>query len=98
MAKQANARERQEETHEQQKQYTETNTSLNKNITLEEVKTAIKRIKANKSPGPDSITHRMIKAGGEPLARVLHCLFQRIWTWGCTPRSWARALVKPIHK
>jgi hypothetical protein len=59
---------------------------------------ATKRIKINKTPGSDSITNRIIKAGGEPLARILHGLFQQLWTWGCTPRSWSRVLVNPIHK
>jgi hypothetical protein len=98
MAAYAKTREQAQEDLELQTHDTETNSPLNKSITIEEVMAANKRIKINKTPGPDSITNRMIKAGGEPLARILHGLFQQLWTWGCTPRSWSRVLVNPIHK
>jgi hypothetical protein len=94
MATRADAREDAQESADLQTHYTGTNSPLNKGTTIEEVKSAITRTKADKSP--DSITNRMLKAGGEPLARVLHSLFQRLWTWGCIPRSWSRVLVQPV--
>ena len=48
-------------------------------ILFEEVQAVIDRLEGNKSPGTDGITAEMIQAGGEPLARVLHVICQKIW-------------------
>jgi len=62
------------------------------------VKTAVKRLKIVKSPGNDSITNNMIKAGGTNMIQLLHLLCSSLWRWTSTPTQWRAALIKPIYK
>jgi len=75
-----------------------TSNPLNIPITLQEVVTAIRRLRKGKSPGPDSITNNLIKGGEEVMGPLLHALYTVLWQWSTTPAQWRKALVKPIYK
>ena len=67
-------------------------------FTEEELTRAVLRLQLKKSPGPDGITHEMIKYLG-PVARsaLLH-LINLSWVEGVVPREWRAATVVPIPK
>jgi len=67
-------------------------------ILFEEVQAAIDRLKRNKSPGTDGITAEMIQAGGEPLARMLHGICQKIWEEERMPEEWLQSVIVTIPK
>jgi len=68
------------------------------NILFEEAQAAIDRIKRNKSPKADGITAEMMQAGGEPLARVLHGICQKISDEECMPEEWSQSANVTISK
>ena len=53
-------------------------------ISLEEVQACVKRIKSNKSPGPDSIPAEQLKASNAAMSE-LHHLLSAIWTQEVMP-------------
>lgn len=66
--------------------------------TLEEVESAIKRLKNNKAAGSDCIPAELIKAGGPVLLERLHGLMESIWSEETMPTEWNLAIICPIHK
>ena len=67
-------------------------------ILLEEVKNAIRKLKDNKSPGPDDIPAELIKAGGEPLAREVHKICCEIWETEKWPKDWCKSTIVMLPK
>ena len=55
-------------------------------------------VKLNKSPGPDNISARLLKAAAPTIARPLTDLFNMSMTQGCMPTVWKTANIKPIPK
>ena len=67
-------------------------------FTEEELVRAIQLLQLKKSPGPDGITHEMIKhLGPEARCALLH-LINVSWETGVVPREWRAATVVPIPK
>lgn len=52
----------------------------------------------NKSPGNDSITGEMLKAGSEETVEMLHNLLNRVWQEKKIPQEWKEAVIIPSHK
>ena len=50
-----------------------------KEISVEEVRTSIIRLKSKKAPGACGITGGMIKAGGEVTVRWMHSIVNMAW-------------------
>jgi len=48
-------------------------------ILLKEVERAVGKLKMRKSPGTDSVSAELLKAGGEKLARQVHNICAQIW-------------------
>ena len=72
--------------------------SLNQKITLEEVKTVIKALKNNKSPGLDNITNEMIKCSNDIMVEHLVNLFNKIMEFGYYPKYWNHGLICSLYK
>ena len=74
------------------------NERMEMEVTVEDVRKAVKKLKKGKAPGVDGITSEMLCSGGscvlEWLARVCKtCLIE-----GRVPRDWKRAIVVPLYK
>ena len=67
-------------------------------ISVDEIRAAIKRCKCRKAPGVDQITAEAIRFGGEPMVQMLHKILKRIWIEEKTPKDWSRMIVSPVHK
>ena len=67
-------------------------------ISMQEVQNAVKRMKLRKAPGVDNITAEVLRAGNEPMCRMLHKIFNLVWQQNKTPKDWAKMLVTPIYK
>ena len=69
---------------------------LNSPISLEEVKTAIMRLKSKKAPGPDQIRADYLK--NDLCISLLHSLFNRCFEKGSVPSQWNQSTILPIPK
>ena len=66
--------------------------------TIGEVKTAIKTLKNNKSPGKDNIPSGIWKLCGEVFENRLYKLIGMIWREEKTPDDWEEGILVPLHK
>ena len=71
---------------------------LDEEISIEEIKTAIKQLKNNKSGGPDRLLNEFFSCGIDVLPEYLHKLFNVLFDKGYFPSSWAEGHIIPIHK
>ena len=67
-------------------------------ISISEIETVIKTLKANKAPGSDGIYNEHIKHGGEKLTQLIHVLFCKIMNEGKTPSAWNKSDIILIYK
>ena len=72
--------------------------SLDYFITENEIVTAAKRMKNNKSSFSDEIKNEMIKASLQDMMPVYLKLFNSILISGKMPETWCRSLITPIYK
>ena len=71
---------------------------LNRPITNTEIKTVIKHLTTNKSPGPDGFTGEIYQKFREELTCNLCKLFQKISEEGKLPNSFYKATISLISK
>lgn len=71
---------------------------LNEEITVNEIKEAISRMKIGKAPGPDGLSIKYYKILEEYLAPVLKDVFNNIFQGGKAPASWKTAYITLIPK
>ena len=71
---------------------------LNEDLTEEEVKKAINRLKVDKATGIDGISAEMIKTGGDAVLCFLTKLFNTLFSKGLYPKEWSKAIIIPIYK
>ena len=71
---------------------------LDEEISMDEIKTAIKQLKNNKSGGPDRLLNEFFSCGIDILPQYLHKLFNVLFDKGYFPASWAEGHIIPIHK
>ena len=69
---------------------------LNKEITLEEINEAIKKLKNGKAIGEDKILNEFLKSSRSPLLKVVNKLFNSCLDQGIYP--WNTNLVNPLFK
>ena len=67
-------------------------------ITLEEIRRNIGRLKNRKAPGVCGISGEMLKAGGDIVVEWMHKIVNTAWRSGKVPGDWRKALVIPVHK
>ncbi len=71
---------------------------MDEEITNEEVKQVVERMKNNKAAGMDEIPYEMYKYGGESAIGRLTDLFNVVWTNECVPDAWNESRVTLLHK
>lgn len=67
-------------------------------ITIAEVKIAIKSLKNNKAAGLDEIPVELLKHGGQAMAEKLTTLFNKCWRSGMVPEDWRKGAIVKIPK
>ena len=72
--------------------------SFNADIMFQEVEAAIQKIKAGKSPGPDSFYSELFQNAGENLKKAVLYIFNISWLEGQLPSTWKSANVKFLCK
>ena len=65
---------------------------------LGEVTAAIKRLRNGRAPGSDGIPAELLKCAIEPVARMLHFLFIRVWRTGHIPLDWRDGIIITLYK
>ncbi|XP_052895574.1 uncharacterized protein LOC128302755 [Anopheles moucheti] len=65
---------------------------------LDEVISAVKQLKCNKSAGSDGLVAELFKMGPERLAVVMHRLILRIWDQEELPDEWKLGVIHPVYK
>ena len=69
---------------------------LNTEITIDEVKSAVRSLKRNKAVGVDEIPAEILKI--PTLLNFLHKLFNKCFTCGIIPTIWTKGIINPIPK
>ncbi|CAG4934862.1 unnamed protein product [Colias eurytheme] len=67
-------------------------------IEINEVITALKNLKIEKSPGPDNITNDTLRIASKELAKPLTNLFNLVLKTGETPTQWSESNIILIYK
>ena len=71
---------------------------LNLEITLSEIKKAVRQLKLGRSGGSDMFINEFLYYGNEALLNTLYVLFNNIFKVGYFPAQWSECLVVPLHK
>eukprot|EP00745_Piridium_sociabile_P003480 TRINITY_DN12039_c0_g1_i1.p1 TRINITY_DN12039_c0_g1~~TRINITY_DN12039_c0_g1_i1.p1 ORF type:complete len:561 (-),score=151.19 TRINITY_DN12039_c0_g1_i1:152-1588(-) len=67
-------------------------------ISLDEVRTSFRKVRARSAAGPDNISGRLLRECCESLAPVFLELFQRSLDEGIVPRIWKSSIIVPVAK
>ena len=67
-------------------------------VSVEDVRKAVKKIKNGKAPGVDGITSEMLKYGGESVIEWLTRVCNVCFMEGRVPKDWQRAVIVPFYK
>ena len=65
---------------------------------VEEVYTAIKRLRNGRAPGPSGIPPELLKCAIHPVAHALHFIFVSIWKTGKMPTGWKDGIIVTLYK
>uniref|UniRef100_A0A670JNS3 Reverse transcriptase domain-containing protein n=1 Tax=Podarcis muralis TaxID=64176 RepID=A0A670JNS3_PODMU len=71
---------------------------LNRPISIEEIESAIKKMKLGKAPGPDGLSAKYYKVLGDQLVQILCDTMNNILRGGKIPESWREAFITLIPK
>lgn len=67
-------------------------------ITVEEVRSQLRKLNVNKAPGPDGIMPRVLKVCADQLCDVLHYLFTLSLSVSKVPAIWKTSCIVPVPK
>ena len=67
-------------------------------ITIDEVRNAVKKLKNHRSPGEDLISGEMLKALGEIGLEKLTSILSNVWQEEVVPSDWRRGIIVRIPK
>ena len=67
-------------------------------FTIEEMQTAIDKLKKGKVPGPDKLVNELFMLLDDHNSRLLLEFYNKIWVSGEVPASWKEAIVVSIYK
>ena len=67
-------------------------------ISLEEVRIAVGKIKCGKAAGVDEVKPELIKYSGETGLRWLHRIISMAWNFREVPLDWRKGVIAPIYK
>ena len=76
----------------------ENNELINQPVTENEILTAVRSLKTNKSPGVDNIVNEQIKATISYMLPIYLKLFNIVFDTGIIPEDWTLGNIKPIYK
>lgn len=65
---------------------------------IDEIQTAIQKLKSGKSPGKDNLSAEFFRAGGTQMIQTMHRLILMIWNKEEIPKEWNSSVICPIHK
>ena len=71
---------------------------ITNHISRQQLKQAVRRLKAGKAPGHDNVGNIFLKKGGNKLFRALRILFNMVLSSGYLPKSWKLAVVVPLPR
>lgn len=74
------------------------NAELDREISKEEIETAVKKLKTGKACGVDSITNEYIKSTLDIFMPVYLRIFNNILETGVLPDTWLHGIIVPIYK
>ena len=67
-------------------------------FSLEELQSAIQKLKKNKAPGPDQVTNELFLLLDDYKPQLLLDFYNKIWEAGEVPNDWKEAIVVSIYK
>ena len=67
-------------------------------FSLEELQSAIQKLKRNKAPGPDLVTNELFLLLDDSNTQLLLDFYNKIWEAGEVPNEWKEAIVVSIYK
>ena len=67
-------------------------------ISIQEVKEALKKMRSGKAPGDDELPIELFKAAGEGCVEWLRNILNNVWKEERVPHDWHKAIVCPIYK
>ena len=79
-------------------QQEQTNEELTTLFTIDEIKTAIKKLKNNKASSIDLILNEHLKTLSQMLSPILVNLFNLIFDTGIFPETWTLGMINPIYQ
>ncbi|MEL7520935.1 MAG: reverse transcriptase family protein, partial [Cyanobacteria bacterium J06553_1] len=74
------------------------NMRLQMEVSLEDVRKAVKKLKKGKAPGVDGITSEMLCFGGDSVLEWLTRVCRVCMTEGVVPKDWQKAIIVPLYK
>ena len=70
--------------------------AMKHDISMTELKNAIRKLKKKKSPGPDNISNEMLQHLGNSALKQLLDIFNLSWRQGQVPQCWKGAKMIPV--
>ena len=67
-------------------------------LTMQELRSSIKKLKSKKAPGPDGVMNDMLRHPGSAAKNILLRIFNQSWKQGRVPDIWKETSIIPIHK